>query len=127
MVAGMMTHLYSLQAFKKGHGTKIHEMLAEAENERKHLMFFMEVIQPWFIERIIIIAAQFIFWHYYLVMFVLFPRTAHRMTGYFEQEAVQSYTNYLELIELERSKMSLRHRSLLTTTANSTSSLSCLI
>ena len=99
MVAGMMTHLYSLQAFKKGHGTKIHEMLAEAENERKHLMFFMEVIQPWFIERIIIIAAQFIFWHYYLVMFVLFPRTAHRMTGYFEQEAVQSYTNYLELIE----------------------------
>lgn len=99
MVAGMMTHLYSLQAFKKGHGTKIHEMLAEAENERKHLMFFMEVIKPWFIERIIIIAAQFIFWHYYLVMFILFPRTAHRMTGYFEQEAVQSYTNYLELIE----------------------------
>jgi ubiquinol oxidase len=74
-------------------------MLAEAENERKHLMFFMEVIQPWFIERVIIILAQFIFWHYYLVMFVLFPRTAHRMTGYFEQEAVQSYTNYLELIE----------------------------
>jgi len=59
----------------------------------------MEVIQPWFIERVIIILAQFIFWHYYLVMFVLFPRTAHRMTGYFEQEAVQSYTNYLELIE----------------------------
>jgi ubiquinol oxidase len=30
---------------------------------------------------------------------MLFPKTAHRMTGYFEDEAVRSYTTYLELIE----------------------------
>jgi ubiquinol oxidase len=100
MVGGMLTHLKSLRRLQSGNGTKIHELLAEAENERKHLMFFMEVVQPSMVERIIIIIAQFVFWHYYLVLYILFPKTAHRMVGYFEDEAVRSYTNYLALIQL---------------------------
>ena len=99
MVGGMLTHLYSLRRLQKGNGTKIQELLDEATNERKHLMFFMEIVSPSALERILIILVQFIFWHYYLLMYMLFPRTAHRMTGYFEEEAVQSYTNYLYLIE----------------------------
>ena len=35
----------------------------------------------------------------YLFMYVFFTRTAHRMIGYFEDEAVKSYTEYLELVE----------------------------
>jgi ubiquinol oxidase len=99
MVAGMLTHLSSLRGLKKGNGHKIHEMLAEAENERKHLMFFMELVHPTKLERGLIIAAQFLFWHYYLVMYLLAPRTAHLMIHYFEEEAVRSYTEYLKLIE----------------------------
>jgi len=30
---------------------------------------------------------------------VLFPRTAHRIVGYFEEEAVYSYTEYLREID----------------------------
>ena len=30
---------------------------------------------------------------------MFFTRTAHRMIGYFEDEAVKSYTEYLELVE----------------------------
>ena len=33
-------------------------------------------------------------------MYVFFPKTAHRMVHYFEKEAVLSYTQYLEMIEL---------------------------
>ena len=99
MVGGMLTHLMSLRRLERGNGHKIQELLDEATNERKHLMFFMEVVQPSVLERIIIVIAQFIFWHYYLVLYILFPKTAHRMTGYFEDEAVRSYTSYLELIE----------------------------
>lgn len=99
MVGGMLTHLSSLRGLKKGNGTKIHELLAEAENERKHLMFFMEVVHPSFLERVIIIVAQFIFWHYYLLLYFLFPRLAHKTIAYFEEEAVRSYTEYLSLIE----------------------------
>ena len=99
MVAGMLTHLSSLRGLKAGNGHKIHEMLAEAENERKHLMFFMELVHPTKLERGLIVLAQFIFWHYYLVMYLLAPRTAHLMIHYFEEEAVRSYTEYLKLIE----------------------------
>jgi len=98
MVAGMLVHLRSLRRMEKGNGTMIHEMLAEAENERKHLMFFIELVQPNWFERWLIVIAQWIFWHYYLVMYLLSPKTAHLMTHYFEEEAVKSYTNYLEMI-----------------------------
>jgi ubiquinol oxidase len=103
MVGGMLTHLKSLRRLQRGNGHKIHELLAEAENERKHLMFFMEVVHPSYIERIIIVIAQLIFWHYYLVLYLLSPRTAHRMVGYFEEEAVNSYTSYL--IEIEEGRI----------------------
>ena len=99
MVAGMLVHLKSLRTHKRGYGPIIRKLLAEAENERMHLMFFIEIAEPNKLERGLIITAQFIFWHFYLVMYLISPRTAHMMTHYFEEEAVKSYTEYLELIE----------------------------
>ncbi len=99
MVAGMLIHLRSLRKMERGNGTMIHEMLEEAENERKHLMFFIEIANPNWFERFLIVLAQFIFWHFYLVFYILAPKTAHKMVAYFEEEAVNSYTNYLDLIE----------------------------
>tara|TARA_S200002703_G_C3776744_1_gene239165 strand:- start:117 stop:707 length:591 start_codon:yes stop_codon:yes gene_type:complete len=99
MVAGMLVHLKSLRTHKRGYGPIIRKLLAEAENERMHLMFFIEIAQPNRLERGLIILAQFIFWHFYLVMYLISPRTAHMMTHYFEEEAVKSYTEYLRLIQ----------------------------
>lgn len=99
MVAGMLIHLRSLRDMERGNGTMIQEMLDEAVNERKHLMFFIEIAKPNWFERGLIVAAQFIFWHFYLVFYIVAPNTAHKMIAYFEEEAVRSYTEYLELIE----------------------------
>ena len=99
MVAGMLVHLKSLRTHKRGYGPIIRKLLAEAENERMHLMFFIEIAQPNRLERGLIILAQFIFWHFYLIMYLISPRTAHMMTHYFEEEAVKSYTEYLRLIQ----------------------------
>ena len=46
MVAGMWMHFKSLRSMKTGYGSHIREMLAEAENERMHLMFFIEIAKP---------------------------------------------------------------------------------
>ena len=46
MVAGMLVHLKSLRTHKRGYGPIIRKLLAEAENERMHLMFFIEIAQP---------------------------------------------------------------------------------
>ena len=99
MVAGMLIHLKSLRNMKTGYGPQIREMLAEAENERMHLMFFIEISKPNASERLLVITAQGVFMFFYLIMYIFFPRTSHRMIGYFEDEAVKSYTEYLELVE----------------------------
>ena len=99
MVAGMWIHLKSLRQMKTGYGPIIRELLAEAENERMHLMFFNEIAKPNWLERALILSAQAIFWNYYFIFYVFFPKTAHKMVHYFEEEAVSSYTNYLALIE----------------------------
>tara|TARA_Y100000994_G_scaffold185105_1_gene153905 strand:+ start:605 stop:1246 length:642 start_codon:yes stop_codon:yes gene_type:complete len=99
MVAGMLIHLRSLRKMQTGYGSQIREMLAEAENERMHLMFFIEIAKPNAFERFLVIAAQAIFMAFYLFMYISFPKTSHRMIGYFEDEAVKSYTEYLGLVE----------------------------
>ena len=99
MVAGMWLHLKSLRKMKTGWGPQIREMLAEAENERMHLMFFIEIAKPNWFERILVLTAQFIFWWFYFIIYVIDFKTAHRMIAYFEEEAVISYTEYLKLVE----------------------------
>ena len=99
MVAGVWMHFKSLRAMKAGYGEQIREMLAEAENERMHLMFFIEIAKPNIFERLLVTSAQIVFGLFYLFMYVFFTRTDHRMIGYFEDEAVKSYTEYLELVE----------------------------
>tara|TARA_R100001510_G_scaffold15922_1_gene13327 strand:+ start:3534 stop:4094 length:561 start_codon:yes stop_codon:yes gene_type:complete len=98
MVAGMMMHLKSLRKMDD-RGPYIAKMLAEAENERMHLMFFMEITKPTWFERWLVVGAQFVFWHFYLLLYIASPKTAHRMVAYFEKEAVNSYTEYLRMVK----------------------------
>lgn len=99
MVAGMWTHLTSLRKMQTGYGPKIRTLLSEAENERMHLMTFIEIAQPNAAERFLVLIAQALFWNLFFIIYVLFPRTAHRIVGYFEEEAVYSYTEYLKEID----------------------------
>lgn len=99
MVGGMWTHLKSLRKLRPGYGPMIRTLLAEAENERMHLMTFIEIAKPNIFERYLILFAQAIFWHIYFLIFLLSPRTAHRIVGYFEEEAVYSYTEYLREVD----------------------------
>ena len=92
-------HFKSLRKMKAGYGEQIREMLSEAENERMHLMFFIEIAKPNLIERFIVLFSQLLFGLFYLFMYVFFTRTAHRMIGYFEDEAVNSYSEYLKMVE----------------------------
>ena len=99
MVAGMWNHLRSLRKMEPDDRGWIKTLLDEAENERMHLMIFIEIAKPNWFERGLILFAQGAFWHFYLFLYVFFPTTAHRMVGYFEDQAVISYTQYLNRIE----------------------------
>ncbi len=103
MVAGMWNHLRSLRKMQPDERGWIKTLLDEAENERMHLMIFIEIAKPNIFERLLIAFAQLVFWHFYLVLYIFFPGTAHRMIGYFEDQAVISYTQYLD--EIKSSKV----------------------
>ena len=99
IVAGVWLHLKSLRKMKTGYGPDIREMLAEAENERMHLMFFIEIANPNWFERYLVLFAQALFFIFYMFLYMIDYKTAHRMIGYFEEEAVRSYTDYLAMVE----------------------------
>ena len=103
MVGGMLQHLKSLRRFQDDRGW-IKTLLDEAENERMHLMTFIRVAKPNWLERALIILAQGIFFNGFFVFYVLWPRVAHRFVGYLEEEAVFSYTEYLADIDAGRAE-----------------------
>lgn len=102
MVGAMFTHLTSLRRMKDDEGW-IRTLLEEAENERMHLMTFIHIAQPTLFERLVILLAQWIFLVGFSLIYLISSRTAHRIVGYFEEEAVISYTLYLKEIDEGRS------------------------
>ncbi|GBG77713.1 hypothetical protein CBR_g24160 [Chara braunii] len=101
MVGGMLLHLKSLRRFEHSGGW-IRTLISEAENERMHLMTFMEISKPRLWERALVIVTQGVFANAFFLLYVISPRVAHRVVGYLEEEAVVSYTRYLEEIDAGR-------------------------
>jgi ubiquinol oxidase len=66
-------------------------------------MTFIEVAKPNLFERFVILAVQWVFYLAFFALYLVSARTAHRIVGYFEEEAVISYTLYLKEIDEGRS------------------------
>lgn len=78
--------------------------MEEAENERMHLMTFIEIAKPTLFERLVVLLVQWVFFVAFFLLYLVSSRTAHRIVGYFEEEAVISYTFYLQEIDEGRSE-----------------------
>uniref|UniRef100_A0A7N0V909 Ubiquinol oxidase n=1 Tax=Kalanchoe fedtschenkoi TaxID=63787 RepID=A0A7N0V909_KALFE len=98
MVGGMLLHCKSLRRFEHSGGW-IKVLLDEAENERMHLMTFMEVAKPKWYERALVFAVQGVFFNAYFVGYLISPKFAHRVVGYLEEEAIHSYTEFLKELD----------------------------
>lgn len=98
MVGGMLQHLKSLRVMKNDQG-KIKTLLDEAKNERMHLMTFIVIAKPTWFERLVVLAVQGVMFNLYFLLYLITPKTCHRIVGYLEEEAVISYTEYLAEID----------------------------
>jgi ubiquinol oxidase len=101
MVGGLLQHLSAIRHIRDDQGW-IKELIDEADNERMHLMTLIKIAEPSRFERFLIMAAQLIFYNLYFFLYLLAPKTAHRVVGYLEEEAVVSYTHYLAEIDAGR-------------------------
>jgi ubiquinol oxidase len=102
MVGATITHLRCLRRMRGDQGW-IRTLMEEAENERMHLMTFIEVAKPTLFERFVVLAVQWVFYVGFFLLYLASSKTAHRVVGYFEEEAVISYTHYLAEIDAGRS------------------------
>ena len=98
MVGGAIQHLHSLRRMKEDDGW-IKILLDEAENERMHLLTFIQIAKPSLFELLIVIIAQGVFYNLFFLLYLCSSRVAHRIVGYLEEEAVYSYTEYLEGVD----------------------------
>ncbi|KAF8378975.1 hypothetical protein HHK36_028401 [Tetracentron sinense] len=98
MVGGMLLHFKSLRRFEHSGGW-IKALLEEAENERMHLMTFMEVANPKWYERALVFTVQGVFFNAYFIAYMASPKLAHRVVGYLEEEAIHSYTEFLKELD----------------------------
>ena len=103
MVGATINHLKCLRRMCDDKGW-IRTLMDEAENERMHLMTFIEVAKPTLFERLVILGVQWVFYLAFFALYLISSKTAHRIVGYFEEEAVLSYTLYLKEIDEGRSR-----------------------
>jgi ubiquinol oxidase len=67
MVGGALQHLRALRRMEDDHG-RIRTLLDEAENERMHLMTFVHIARPTWLERLLILLAQGVFYNLYFLL-----------------------------------------------------------
>lgn len=103
MVAAMVRHTRSLRTMQRDHGW-IHHLLEEAENERMHLFVFLRMKQPGILFRILVLIAQGVVFNNFLILYIISSKTAHRLVGYLEEEAVTTYTHCLKDLDAGRLK-----------------------
>ncbi|MXO67131.1 alternative oxidase [Altericroceibacterium endophyticum] len=102
MVGATINHLKCLRRMCDDRNW-IRTLMEEAENERMHLMTFIKVAQPTVFERLVILGVQWVFYLAFFALYLVSAKTAHRVVGYFEEEAVISYTMYLKELDEGRS------------------------
>jgi hypothetical protein len=81
----------------------IHHLLEEAENERMHLFVFLRMYEPGRLFRLLVLVAQGVVFNNFLLLYIISSKTAHRMVGYLEEEAVKTYTHCIK--ELDAGKI----------------------
>jgi len=94
MVGGLLQYLSALRHIRDDLGW-IKELIDAVDNERMHLMTFIKIAELSWFERSLIMVAHAVFYNFYIRLYLLVPKTAHRVVGYLQEEAVVSNTHYL--------------------------------
>lgn len=98
IVAAAFRHLRSLRSMERDHNW-IGSLQEEAENERMHLLIWMQYTKPTAVERGLVVLAQLVYLTFYAGLYAVSPQSAHRMVGYLEEEAHIAYTAFLGAID----------------------------
>eukprot|EP00798_Chlamydomonas_sp_ICE-L_P023800 gene23800-9362_t len=98
IVAGLLRHMRALRTMQKDGGW-IHTLIAESENERMHLLTFLQLRPPSVLLRSMVACTQCVFFTLFFLAYLVSPKACHALVGYLEEEAVKTYTLLLAEID----------------------------
>ena len=93
-VAAGLRHFRSLRTLRRDHGW-IPSLLEEAENERMHLLVCLNSFNASTMTRALVYAAQIIMIPLLMGIYLVRPKSMHRLVGYLEETAVKTYINVI--------------------------------
>lgn len=97
LVCSNLHHLRCLRRLQPDAWIK--PLVDEAENERMHLLAVRTYTRLTTVQKLFIRVTQFSFVALFSFMFVFTPRTSHRLVGFLEEHAVDSYTEMIRRID----------------------------
>lgn len=97
-IAATLRHLASLRRMRRDSGW-INTLLAEAENERMHLLTALQLRQPGNFMKGVVFLTQGVFFNFFFLAYLCSPRYCHRLVGYLEEQAVITYTEIVQCID----------------------------
>lgn len=97
LVCSSLHHLRCLRRLQPNEWIK--PLVDEAENERMHLLAVRTYTTLTLVQKLFIRILQVSFVGLFSFMFVFTPRTSHRLVGFLEEHAVDSYTEMINRID----------------------------
>ena len=97
LVCSNLHHLRCLRRLQPNEWIK--PLIDEAENERMHLLAVRTYTKLTTTQKVYIRILQFAFVSLFSFMYVFTPRTSHRLVGFLEEHAVDSYTEMIRRID----------------------------
>lgn len=97
-VAAGFRHFRSLRTLNRDHGW-IATLLEEAENERMHLLVCLKMFETSSFTRLLVVCAQMFMTPLLMGIYLVHPRSMHRLVGYLEETACHTYASIIHHIE----------------------------
>lgn len=96
-VLAMQHHLRALRQRKDDRAVR--RSVVQADREHAHLLVFSALVTPTAFERVLLALGQAVLLTAFVLLTLVSERAAHRLAGYFEEEAIASYDDYARALE----------------------------
>src|SRR3989338_1266912 len=99
LVIGVMKHFSFILKMEKQVCFESNELFEEAENERMHLMIWMQVCKPTKLDRVLVFLSQVNFTWFIILSYWISPNFVNKLLEFLEESSIDSYTDFMKDIE----------------------------
>jgi ubiquinol oxidase len=98
MISAIQRQSHSFSSLYKEY-KMISTLIELSENERMHLLIWLQISNPNYYEKFLLMLIQIVYVPYYTALYAVSPKTAHKFVSNLEKQAILQYTKFLDSID----------------------------